>query len=136
MPSLTDSPLGKESAFRIIPLRPSDYDLVGMFWQGKYYYDRVMPFGCASSCRTFEMFSTAIEWVAKKHLQIPHLIHILGDYLMASPTYHQCRIDLVRFLSLCKYLGIPIAPGRGKTRKRNGTDRRNRNGGTGKAETE
>ena len=25
----------------------------------------------------FEMFSTAIEWVAKKHLSIPHLIHIL-----------------------------------------------------------
>ena len=99
-----------KSAFRIIPLRPSDYDLAGMFWQGKYYYDRVMPFGCASSCRTFEMFSTAIEWVAKKHLQIPHLIHILDDYLMASPTYHQCCIDLVRFLSLCKYLGIPIAP--------------------------
>ena len=32
---------------------------------------------------------------------------------------------------------VPAVPqGRGKTRKRNGTDRRNRNGGTGKAETE
>ena len=56
------------------------------------------------------MFSTAIEWVAKKHLSIPHLIHILDDYLMAAPTYHQCRIDLARFLSLCDYLGVPIAP--------------------------
>ena len=41
---------------------------------------------------------------------IPHLIHILDDYLMASSTYHQCRINLVRFLSLCKYLGVPMAP--------------------------
>ena len=56
-------------AFRIIPILPRDYDLLGFFWQGKYYYDRVMPMGCASSCRTFEMFSTAIEWVAKNICQ-------------------------------------------------------------------
>ena len=50
-----------KSAFRIIPILPRDYDLLGIFWQGKYYYDRVMPMGCASSCRTFEMFSTAFS---------------------------------------------------------------------------
>jgi hypothetical protein len=83
-----------KSTFRIIPIRPSDYDLLGIFWQGKFYYDRAMPMGCASFCRTFEMFSTALEWVAKKHFMIPHLIHILDDYLMAASTYHQCRINL------------------------------------------
>ena len=31
-----------------------------------------------SSCRTFEMFSTALEWVAKKHLPIPYLIQGKG----------------------------------------------------------
>jgi hypothetical protein len=46
---------------------PVTSGLLGIFWQGQYYYDRAMPMGCASSCRTFEMFSTAIEWVAKKH---------------------------------------------------------------------
>ena len=74
------------------------------FWQGKYYYDKAMPMGCASSCRTFEMISTAFEWVAKKHLPIPHLIHILDDYLMAAPSFQQCCIDLQNFLSLCQYL--------------------------------
>ena len=53
-----------KSAFRIIPIRPQDYPLLGMTWQGKYYYDRAMPMGCASSCRTFEMFSSALEWIA------------------------------------------------------------------------
>ena len=99
-----------KSAFRIIPILPTDYNLLGIFWQGKYYYDRVMPMGCASSCRTFEMFSTAIEWVAKTHLSMPHLLHILDDYLMAAPTFHQCRINLDGFLSLCTYLGVPMAP--------------------------
>ena len=63
--------------------------------------------GCASSC---PMFSTALEWVAKKHLPIPHLIHILDDYLMAALSFQQCCIHLQNFLSLCQYLGVPIAP--------------------------
>lgn len=46
-----------KSAFRIIPIRPSDYDLLGIFWQGKYYYDRAMSMGCASSCRIFEILA-------------------------------------------------------------------------------
>ena len=69
-----------------------------------------MPMGCVSSCRTFEIFSTAIEWVGKKHLSMPHLIHILDDYLMAVPTFHQCCINLDRFLSLGTYLLVPMAP--------------------------
>ena len=28
-----------ESTFRLIPLKPSDYELFGMFWDGNYYYD-------------------------------------------------------------------------------------------------
>jgi hypothetical protein len=99
-----------KSAFRIIHILPADYDFLGIFWQGKYFYDRVMPMGCASSCRTFEMFSTAIEWVAKTQLSMPHLIHILDDYFIVAPTFDQCRINLDRFLSLCAYIGVPMTP--------------------------
>ncbi len=99
-----------KNAFRIIPICPQDYDLLGIFWQGKFYYDRAMPMGCASSCRTFETFSTALQWVAQKHLNIAHLIHILDDYLMAASSYDPCCTDLKNFLSLCEYLGVPIAP--------------------------
>ena len=81
-----------------------------MTWQGKYYYDRAMPMGCASSCCTFEMFSSALEWVAKKHFHIEHLVHILDDYLMAASSYHQCCVALRNFILLCNYLGVPIAP--------------------------
>ena len=38
-----------ESAFRLIPLSPSDYELFGMYWQGSYYYDKVLPFGLRSA---------------------------------------------------------------------------------------
>ena len=98
------------SAFRIIPIRPQDYELLGMFWKGQYYYDKCMPMGCSSSCQTFEMLSTSIEWIAKMHLHISHIIHILDEFFLAAPSYHQCSNDLDNLLLLCDYLGIPVAP--------------------------
>ena len=34
-----------ESAFRLIPVHPDDYELLGMKWEGRYYYDKVLLFG-------------------------------------------------------------------------------------------
>ncbi|CAH3135465.1 unnamed protein product, partial [Porites lobata] len=28
-----------KNAFRLVPIRPEDYDLLGIYWQGQYYYD-------------------------------------------------------------------------------------------------
>ena len=53
-----------KNAFRIIPIRPMGYCLLGMRWKNFYYYDRCMPMGCSSSCKTFETLSTAMEWIA------------------------------------------------------------------------
>ena len=99
-----------KNAFRIIPIRPEDYNLLGMFWKGKYYYDRCMPMGCSSSCSTFEAFSTAIEWIAKHNCQIKHMLHLLDDFLIVAPSLEHCHSQLVNFLNLCEYLGIPMAP--------------------------
>jgi hypothetical protein len=40
-------------AFRLIPVAIEDQHLLGFFWNGLYYYDRRLPFGCASSPGTF-----------------------------------------------------------------------------------
>ena len=99
-----------KNAFRIIPIRPQDYNLLGMCWRGLYYYDRCMPMGCSSSCKTFETFSTAIEWIAQNKLHINDILHLLDDFLIISPTEDLCRKQLDLFLLLCSYLGIPMAP--------------------------
>ena len=46
-----------KSAFRIIPIHPEDYPLLGMKWRGNYYFDRCLPIGCRSSCAIFERFT-------------------------------------------------------------------------------
>ena len=83
---------------------------LGMQWRGLYYYDRYMPMGCSSSCLTFEMFSTAVEWIARNKRKIDYILHILDDYLLVAPTEQLCQQQLYLFLLLCSYLGIPIAP--------------------------
>ena len=75
-----------------------------------YYYDRCMPMGCSSSCKTFETFSTALEWIARQKLEVDELLHLLDDFLFVSATYIQCQSNLTRFMCLCNQLGIPIAP--------------------------
>ena len=99
-----------KNAFRLLPIHPNDYGLLGMHWQGSYYYDKCMRMGCASSCLTFETFSTAIEWIAKQKLKIEHILHLLDDFLLAAASESQCQGYLDIFLKLCSYLGIPIAP--------------------------
>ena len=88
---------GIKNAFRIIPIRPQDYNLLGIFWRGLYYYDRCMPMGCSSSCKTFEIFSSAIEWITQKKLHIIHILHLLDDFLIVSPTHNLCKQQLDLF---------------------------------------
>ena len=97
-------------AFQIIPIRPQDYNLLGMCWHGLYYYDRCMPMGCSSSCKTFETFLTPIEWIAQNKLHINDILHLLDDFLIISPTEDLCRKQLDLLLLLCSYLGMPMAP--------------------------
>ena len=62
------------SAFRIIPVHPKEYHLLGMKWRGEFYVDCCLPMGLASSCRSFERLITAMEWVARRKLDIPYII--------------------------------------------------------------
>ena len=99
-----------KNAFRIIPIHPEDYGLLGMQWRGLCYYDRCMAMGCSSSCLTFEKFSTAVEWVAHHKLEIGCILHLLDDFLLVAASSQLCQKQLDLFLSLCSYLGIPMAP--------------------------
>ena len=98
-----------KSAFRIIPLHPRDFDLLGLEWEGKFYFDRCLPMGCSSSCNIFETFSTALEWIASTKLQASAVIHILDDFLFLAPSRDQCHRDLDNFIKLCSDVGVPIA---------------------------
>ena len=54
------------SAFRLLPVLPEQYHLLGMKWNDNYYFDKCMPMGARSSCNLFELFSTCLEFISKK----------------------------------------------------------------------
>ena len=93
------------SAIHIIPVNPADHYLLDMHWKGNYYVDCCLPMGLASSCRTFEMLSTALEWVVRNKLNIPHIIHILDDFLIAAESSDICKTSLPQLLTFCEDVG-------------------------------
>ena len=99
-----------QSAFRIVPVNPSDYHLLGFQWRDKYYYDRCLPMGCSSSCAIFEKFSTSLEWIISHKLNNVVVLHILDDFLFISETWEGCNHALHQFSLLCSDLGVPLAP--------------------------
>ena len=78
-------------------------------WEGKYYIDRNLQMGCSSSCKIFEKFSSAIDWIAIHKLPIPHIVHILDDFMIVDNSEQCCRKKLERFLAVCKDMGVQMA---------------------------
>lgn len=98
-----------KSAFRIIPVHESDYNLLGFSFQNFYYYDTCLPMGCSSSCKIFETFSTALEWIAIQKLGCTHVVHILDDFFFIEKTYDAAFSSLQAFMNMCDSIGVPLA---------------------------
>ena len=99
-----------KSAFCVIPIRPKDYRLLGMTWQGKFYFDKCLPMGCSSLCCTYECFSTALEWVAQNKLGIKYILHILDDFLIIARTAGLCEAQLTYFFIFARIWVCPWLP--------------------------
>ena len=79
------SKLDIKSAFRNIPVHPSDWELLGMKWEGLYFFDMTLPFVLRSAPFLFDEFSSALEWIIQNKLNTPKVIHILDDFFFATP---------------------------------------------------
>jgi hypothetical protein len=98
------------SAFRNVPVRPNDWELLGMHWKGLYFFDQVLPFGLRSAPYIFNQLSDAIEWIAKNNYTIKHILHILDDFfLIERPPRSNCMTSLCKLLTVLTNLNVPIA---------------------------
>ena len=52
-----------KSAFHMVPVRPKDWELLGMQWQGAYYFDTCLPFGLRSAPYLFNQYAEALQWM-------------------------------------------------------------------------
>ncbi len=99
-----------QSAFRMVPVHPDDWDRLGIFWQGRYFVDTRLPFGLRSAPFLFNQYADALLWILQQNYGIHHSIHYLDDYFFAAPPNSSlCQVHIVQFLTACQRLGIPVA---------------------------
>ena len=77
-----------KDAFRIIPISPLDYRLLGFKFKGQLYFDMCLPMGCSTSCQTFESLSQAVHWICVHKAKILHTSHILDDFIFSERPFH------------------------------------------------
>lgn len=98
------------AAFKQVPVRKQDRPLLGMKWQGKYYFELVLPFGLRTSGYRWEMYAKALHHFFLHHLDIELVIHYVDDFLLVARTRELGERYLADVLQLCAHLGVPLAP--------------------------
>ncbi len=103
-----------ESAFRLLPVHPHDFELLGIKVNGQYYVDKALPMGASCSPAHFERFSTFLEWAAIQSAPSCRITHFMDDYIIFAAKdagkSRSCHDMLELFKGLCKDLGVPLAP--------------------------
>ena len=96
-------------AYRLLPLKPEEYNLTGFKLGDSFFVDCCLPMGASSSCQTFERFSNALKYILENEYKVRHIVKVLDDFLFIGESFDECSQALNCFLQLCKKVNIPVA---------------------------
>ena len=97
-------------AFRFMPVHPEDWNLLGTCWDGHYFVELRLPFGCRSSVFIFNTLANALAWILQVKYAISLLTHYLDDFFTCgAPDSDQCRRNLCVIIDVFHHLGVPLA---------------------------
>lgn len=99
-----------KSAFRLLPVSPGDFDRLGFSFQGKFYFDKMLPFGSSISCALSDKFSSFLNWLTHKYSHNNFNIHYLDDFLFCGSSYSSnCHHSFQTFRTICSDISVPIS---------------------------
>ena len=100
-----------KSAFRLCPVHPLDWPLLGICWRQQYFVDKCLPFGLRSSPFLFNQLADALQWCLSYYFGVSNSFHYLDDFFFAgSPSSLVCHNAITHFQLLCDQLGVPLKP--------------------------
>ncbi len=101
-----------KSAFRLMPIATTDFELLGMKFEGQYYVDKCLPMGIRCAPAYFEAFSSFIEFTVKQRSGQNSIVHFVDDFLCIQQAKKQDQEGknlLIELMAVCKFLGVPLA---------------------------
>jgi len=101
--------LDVEAAYKQVPVRWEDRALLGLKWDGKYYYELTLPFGLKSSGARWELYAAALHYFFRHHLGVELVIHYVDDFLFVVADLGRAQQQMGDALALCRTLGVPMA---------------------------
>lgn len=101
--------LDLKDAYRMVPVHPQDYHLLGVEWKGEVFLDRALPFGLRSAPKIFTAISDFLAWVLHCH-GITDQLHYLDDFLFLAPPHSGlAEQPLATALRVFQEFNIPVA---------------------------
>ena len=98
-----------KSAFRLIPVHPTDRHLLGMRWKDYTFVDTCLPFGLRSAPKLFNVLADLLTSVLTRQ-GVTFVLHYLDDFLtLGPPASNICQQNLNIIQKVCGSLGIPLA---------------------------
>ena len=103
------------SAYRNVPLHPSNWHLQVYLCDGVWWVDKRISFGSTSSAFVFDRVACAIEWIAQRAIDAAvgagncRLVHYLDDFALLARTKRLCEAASKALLATFKELGVPMA---------------------------
>ena len=94
-------------AFRILPVSPEQWHLLGISWDNLFYVDTRFTMGSRSSPYIFDSLSVALEWICIHNYELRFLCHLLDDFLAAESVAEEGNVRSV-ILNFFARLGIPV----------------------------
>ena len=85
-------------AYRILPVNPLDFDLLGFQFRVSFHIARALPMGCSISCAAFERFSSFVKWKLRTSVGYNSTAHYRDDYLFWWGAKHRKVQIYIRYL--------------------------------------
>ena len=101
--------LDLKQAYRLVPVHPCDWHLLGMQWPGQVYLDTALPFGLRSAPKIFSALADGLLW-AMANRGTKEGLHYLDDFLFGGRKLtDECQTALTTALATCAETGVPVA---------------------------
>ena len=99
-----------KSAFKLIPVKPEQWRLLGFQWQEQFYFQVALTFGSRSSPRIFNDFSDCLEALFQQRAGRASVQKYLDDFWLVAPrASSDAKMAYDAMQELCKSLSVPLA---------------------------